>query len=108
MVLPDRPLREHAVAANRVRFGAVQRRLGRLRRALRRGSGRRRPPSGGRRRGRPLGRNRPPLSRCQRAPRLVKPQLGAGQRGISPREADQWGPPVRFDLHRSADLLTSA
>ena len=51
MVLPDRPLREHAVAANRVRFGAVQRRLGRLRRALRRGPGRRRPPSGGGRRG---------------------------------------------------------
>ena len=51
MPLPDRPLRQRAVAANRVRFGAVQRRLGRLRRALRRGPGRRRPPSGGGRRG---------------------------------------------------------
>ena len=51
MVLPDRPLRKRAVAANRVRFGAVQRRLGCLRRALRRGPGRRRPPAGGCRRG---------------------------------------------------------
>ena len=51
MPLPDRPLRQRPVAANRVRIGVVQRRLGRLWRALRRGLGRRRPTSGGGRRG---------------------------------------------------------